>query len=81
MALDTERNLILNSLLLGDATSTLGVSPDGKRAYVGSLVAAQGGSGLTVVDLDSWEILGRMRGFQFPLEIVFRRLGGTAAKP
>jgi len=81
MALDTQTNLMLNTLVLGDATSTLGVAPDGRRAYVGTLAIDEGGTGITVVDLETFSVLGRMRGFQFPVQIGFRRLGGAAAKP
>lgn len=74
LAIDVERNLISRSLRVGDATSTVGVSPDGSRAYVGTLLEQGGGPGLTAVDLVNWRVLGRMRGFDFPVEIQFRRV-------
>ncbi len=74
LAIDVKRNLISKRLRVGDATSTVGVSPDGSRAYVGTLLQQEGGPGLTAVDLVNWRILGRMRGFDFPVEIQFRRV-------
>ena len=72
LAIDVQRNLIVRTLALGDNSTVLGVSPDGSRAYVTTLVRQTGGPGLTVVDLNAWAILGRIRGFVFPREIAFR---------
>ncbi|MCY3681434.1 MAG: dockerin type I domain-containing protein [Gemmatimonadetes bacterium] len=72
LEIDVERNLIVRTLRLGNDSTILGVSPDGSRAYVATLVRQAGGPGLTVVDLNEWRILGRIRGFFFPREIAFR---------
>ena len=81
LAVDVMRNLITRSLELADETSVVGVSPDGSRAYVATFQRQGGGPGLVAVDLDSWRILGRMRGVAFPVEIQFRRvLQGEAAR-
>ena len=72
LAIDVQRNLIVRTLNLGNNSTVLGVSPDGSRAYVTTLVQQAGGPGLTVVDLNAWAILGRIRGFVFPREIAFR---------
>ena len=67
-----QRNLIVRTLALGNNSTVLGISPDGSRAYVTTLVQQAGGPGLTVVDLNAWAILGRVRGVSFPREIAFR---------
>ena len=71
LEIDVEHNLIVRTLRLGRDSTVLGVSPDGSRAYVTTLVQLSG-PGLTVVDLNEWRILGRIRGFLFPREIAFR---------
>ena len=72
LEIDVERNLIVRTLRLGNDSTVLGIAPDGSRAYVATLVRQAGGPGLTVVDLNEWRILGRIRGFFFPREIAFR---------
>lgn len=72
LAVDVQRNLIVRTLNLGNNSTVLGISPDGARAYVTTLVQQAGGPGLTVVDLNAWTILGRVRGVSFPREIAFR---------
>ena len=72
LAVDVQRNLIVRTLNLGNNSTVLGISPDGSRAYVTTLVQQAGGPGLTVVDLNAWTILGRVRGVSFPREIAFR---------
>ena len=72
LEIDVEHNLIVRTLRLGNDSTVLGVSPDGSRAYVATLVQQAGGPGLTVVDLNEWRILGRIRGFFYPREIAFR---------
>ena len=72
LAIDVQRNLIVRTLNLGNNSTVLGISPDGSRAYVTTLVQQAGGPGLTVVDLNAWTILGRVRGVSFPREIAFR---------
>ncbi len=72
LEIDVEHNLIVRTLRLGNDSTVLGVSPDGARAYVATLVRQAGGPGLTVVDLNEWRILGRIRGFFYPREIAFR---------
>ncbi len=74
LALDVGRNLISRSLDLGGQSSAIGISPDGARAYVASLVFQSGGSGVTVVDLVNWKVMGRMLGFVFPSQIEFRAI-------
>ncbi len=71
LEIDVEHNLIVRTLRLGRDSTVLGVSPDGSRAYVTTLVQLSG-PGLTVVDLNEWRILGRVRGFLFPRQIAFR---------
>ncbi|MDA0746741.1 MAG: dockerin type I domain-containing protein [bacterium] len=77
LAVDVQRNLIVRSLQLGNESASIGISPDGKRAYVGTFVAQGGGAGLTVIDLEEWSVLGRLLGFDFIAEIVFRTLGAA----
>ena len=72
LEINVEHNLIVRTLRLGNDSTVLGVSPDGSRAYVTTLVQQAGGPGLTVVDLKEWRILGRIRGFLYPREIAFR---------
>lgn len=72
LEIDVEHNLIVRTLRLGNDSTILGISPDGSRAYVATLVLQAGGPGLTVVDLNEWRILGRIRGFFYPREIAFR---------
>lgn len=74
LAIDVQRNLIQRSLKVADETSVLGIMPDGSRAYIGSLDFFSGGPGITVVDLQTWQVLGRLRGFFFPRYISFRTL-------
>lgn len=81
LAVDVQRNLISKRLRVGDATSTIGISPDGSRAYIGTLVLQGGGPGVTAVDLVEWRVLGRMLGVDFISDIGFRRMAaGTAGK-
>lgn len=75
LSLDVGRNLISNRLNLGGQSSSIGISPDGYRAYVGTFVTQSGGSGITVVDLVEWEVMGRLMGFEFPTQIEFRTVG------
>ena len=79
LAIDVQRNLIVRTLNLGNNSTVLGISPDGARAYVTTLVQQAGGPGLTVVDLNAWAILGRIRGFAFPREIAFRTAPSVTA--
>ena len=72
LEIDVAHNLIVRTLRLGDNSTVLGISPDGSRAYVTTLVRQAGGPGLTAVDLNEWRILGRIRGFVYPREIAFR---------
>ncbi len=72
LEIDVAHNLIVRTLRLGNDSTVLGVSPDGSRAYVATFVQQAGGPGLTVVDLNEWRILGRIRGFFYPREIAFR---------
>ena len=72
LEIDVAHNLIVRTLRLGNDSTVLGISPDGSRAYVATLVQQAGGPGLTVVDLNEWRILGRIRGFFYPREIAFR---------
>ena len=58
---------------LAAATTSLGVTPDGLFAYIGSLEPLIFEPGLAVVDLTAWKVLGRVRGFVFPQDVVFRR--------
>ncbi len=81
LAIDVARNLIVRTLVLGDNSTVLEVSPDGSRAYVTTLLRQTSGPGLSVVDLNAWTILGRIRGFLFPREIAFRTVPrGTASQ-
>lgn len=72
LEIDVEHNLIVRTLRLGNDSTVLGVSPDGSRAYVATVLWQTSGPGLSVVDLNEWRILGRLRGFFFPREIAFR---------
>ena len=71
--IDVTRNLVIRSLAFADGTSTIGITPDGLFAYVGSLEPFIFEPVVAVIDLTSWRLLGRIRGFTFPLEIAFRR--------
>jgi YVTN family beta-propeller protein len=77
VAVDVARNLVTRTLELGDDTSTLAVTPDGSRIYVGTLLFGGGGPGMSVVDVATWRVLGRIRGFLFPAEIAFIPLSHT----
>ena len=74
LAIDVQRNLILKSLVVGDDNAGFGIAPDGSRAYVGALLGQEGGPGLVAVDLVNWKVLGRLRGFAFPVQVGFRRV-------
>ena len=71
--IDVTRNLVIRSLAFADGTSTIGITPDGLFAYVGSLEPFIFEAVVAVIDLTAWRLLGRIRGFTFPLEIAFRR--------
>lgn len=71
--IDVSRNLVTRSLVLADGTSTLGLTPDGLFAYVGSLEPLIFEPVVAVVDITAWRMIGRIRGFVFPQEIRFRR--------
>jgi len=71
--IDTERNLVVRSLRVGEATSALGLTPDGVWAYVGTLESAIFRPVVAVVDLAAWEVVGRIQGLSFPVEIGFRQ--------
>ncbi len=74
VAIDVQRNLISKQLRVGDAASTIGVSPDGSRIYIGTLVLEGGGPGLTAVDVENWRVLGRLLGIDFIAQFAFRTL-------
>ena len=74
LAVHVQRNLISRTLRVADNSSVLGISPDGRRAYVSSLLFQGGGPALVVVDLENWRVIGRMRGWGFPRQIAFRRV-------
>ncbi len=74
LAIDVARNLILRTLQVAEQTTVLGIVPDGSRAYIASFDQVFGGPGMTVVDLQNWKVLGRLRGFLFPRQIAFRKL-------
>ena len=74
---DVTRNLVTRSLTLAEGTSTLGITPDGLFAYVGSLEPLIFEPVVAVVDLTAWRMIGRIRGFMFPSEIAFRRTSFT----
>ncbi|MBE84733.1 hypothetical protein MK139_11695 [bacterium] len=74
---DVTRNLVTRSLTLAEGTSTLGITPDGLFAYVGSLEPLIFEPVVAVVDLTAWRMIGRIRGFMFPSEIAFRRISFT----
>ena len=78
LAIDVQRNLIMRTLALANDSTVLGISPDGSRAYVTTLVPQGGGPGISVVDLNVWKVLGRIRGFFFPREIAFRTVPRVA---
>jgi DNA-binding beta-propeller fold protein YncE len=71
--LDVTRNLVIRSLDVAEATVGLGITPDGLFAYIGSLEPLIFQPVLAVVDITEWQVLGRVRGFIFPQDIVFRR--------
>jgi YVTN family beta-propeller protein len=74
LSVSVSRNLISRSLKVGDGTAALGILPDGSRAYVGTVDIQRGGAGMTVVDLDNWQVMGRMLGVSFAAQVGFRRL-------
>ncbi|MEE2754574.1 MAG: hypothetical protein VX910_11375 [Candidatus Latescibacterota bacterium] len=71
--LDVARNLVVRTLNFADGTSSLGITPDGLFAYVGSLEPMIFDPVVAVIDITAWRLLGRVRGFTFPSEIAFRR--------
>jgi YVTN family beta-propeller protein len=71
VAVDVGRNLVARTLELGDDTSAIAITPDGSRIYAGTLLFGKGGPGLSVMDVATWRVLGRIRGFLFPAEIEF----------
>ena len=71
--IDLERNLVVRSLRVGEATSALGLTPDGVWAYVGTLESGLFRPVVAVVDLAAWEVVGRIQGLAFPVEISFRQ--------
>ena len=75
LSVSVSRNLISRSLKVGDGTAALGILPDGSRAYVGTVDIQRGGAGMTVVDVDNWQVMGRMLGVSFAAQVGFRRLG------
>jgi len=81
LAIDAQRNLILRTLRIGDDSSILGLTPDGKKAYVTTFSQLAGGPAVTVIDLASWKILGLIRGVFFPRQIAFRKLAITTNTP
>ena len=74
LAINVSRNLISRTLRVSDNSSVLAISPDGTRAYVSTFGIQEGGPALTVVDLENWRVVGRMRGWAFPRQIAFRRV-------
>ena len=74
VAIDPERNLILRTLKVGDDSASLGISPDGSRTYVATMLVQGGGSGVTAVDLVNWRVMGRIRGISYPGDISFRKV-------
>ncbi|MDA0709639.1 MAG: beta-propeller fold lactonase family protein [bacterium] len=78
LAIDARRNLILRSMRIADDSTILGLTPDGKRAYVTTFSQLAGGPSVTVVDLNAWKILGLIRGVLFPRQIAFRKLPPTS---
>jgi len=78
--LDVARNLVVRTLNFAEATVSIGITPDGLFAYVGSLEPLVFEPVVAVVDLNAWQVLGRIRGFTFPAEISFRRTSFDAAE-
>lgn len=78
LAIDAQRNLVLRTLRMADDSTVLGITPDGKRAYIGSFSQLAGGPAVTVVDLESWKVLGLIRGVLFPRQISFLKTGTTS---
>lgn len=74
LAIDVQRNLILRTLRMADDSSVLGITPNGKRAYIASFSQLAGGPAVTVVDLEAWKILGLIRGVFFPRQIAFLKV-------
>jgi len=72
--LDPVRNTLIRSLRVGEATSSVALTPDGRWAYVGALEQNVFVPGVAVVDIEAWEVVGRIRGFSFPAELAFRRI-------
>jgi YVTN family beta-propeller protein len=81
LAIDTARNLILRTLRMADNSTVLGITPDGTRAYIGSFSQLAGGPAVTVVDLNSWKILGLIRGVLFPRQIAFLKTAPNLSTP
>lgn len=71
--LDIARNLVVRTLNFADGTRSLGITPDGLFAYVGSLEPMIFDPVVAVIDIKAWRLLGRVKGFTFPSEIDFRR--------
>ena len=63
--------------MMAEGTSTLGITPDGLFAYIGSLEPLIFEPSVAVIDLSAWRLLGRIKGFTFPQEIAFRRTSFT----
>jgi YVTN family beta-propeller protein len=74
LSIDPQRNLILRTLRMADDSTVLGITPDGTRAYITSFSQLAGGPAVTVVDLNSWKILGLIRGVLFPRQIAFLKI-------
>ncbi len=71
--IDSQRNLVVRSLVIGGGTSAIGLTPDGVWAYVGALEPNILRPVVAVVDLVAWEVVGRIQGLLFPVEIAFRQ--------
>lgn len=72
VVIDTERNLIVDRINVADDTGPLTVSPDGSRIYVSAFSQSGGGAAVYVIDLAAKQVLGKIRGFAFPMELAFR---------
>ncbi|MSS70706.1 MAG: hypothetical protein EXS64_04365 [Candidatus Latescibacteria bacterium] len=72
VVIDPERNLIVDRINVADNTGPLCVSPDGSRIYVSAFSFTGGGAGIYIVDLATRKVLGRIRGFAFPMDLAFR---------
>ena len=70
--IDADRNLIRERITVADQTGPLKVSPDGRRIYISGFRLSGGGTAIYVIDVASKEIIGKIRGFEFPFDIAFR---------